>query len=578
MPLVVLAIVLGWTLLVIRLICFRTTLGVRTLLSWFALGAFLGTVANPVAWTFFNSYRFGGSPVYLLLINVSQQLLMAAPVLLLLGRRSWRQAGSVGDAFLAAFLLGLGYEFLGAFLAVARLANSVSGFSFLPPGTASGAGTYAAAVTVAGYAYWTGLIALAGAAALRFLRNRLLAYLAIAAAVIVCALDAHADLAGSLLSLELLKINLHGNLLPWLTLAALIGVVVWEVGWSKSSPQSVARDLQVVVTAAVGLKFLEARRASLAGHLRRQEENLAAELRRDGSNRALQEQLQATRDLCQRVEQAPPAPPADVVAWAKRRWLQMVALAAFLFFALLLVRPGMESLANWIWTSLAFATRLAPFQLTLACTVLVLLLLWQYVVAPPHAFSNVATDEVAQFSAERRILQVGLGVAVMALLYPQPHEFIAFQSSLAAGLGLQPAGYNDMQALTLLLLLGWAAGTATARRAEAWRRSPKGDHLRSLVHNTISACGIAAVAWLGLAFFSQLQIYAHANWGAKAFQHFGANGNSILEMAIGALTAVVAFILAWGMRLLAARFEKNFLETAGGGRPAPPRAAAAGAR
>lgn len=574
MPLVVLAIVLGWTLLVIRLICFRTTLGARTMATWFLLGALLGTVANPVVTSFFNSYRFNGSPLYVLLIAASQQLLMVTPVLLLLGRRNWRQAGSVCDAFLAAFLLGLGYEFLGAFLAVARQASSVSGFNLLPPGTVS-----TSALTVAGYAYWTGLIALAGAAALRFLRNRMLAYIAIAAALALSTLDSYGDFAATPLAEEIRKITLHGSLLPWLTLAALIGVVVWEVIWTRSSPQSAVKEMQSVLTAAVGLKFTEARRASLAAHLRRQAENLAAQAQRDGSNRSLQEQAKAVGDLLQRLSQAQPAPSADVVGWAKRRWLQMLAIAAFLFFALVLVMPGMESQSIWIWTSLALATRLAPFQLTLAGTVLVLLLVWQYIVAPPKAFSNVAADEIAQFSAERRILQIGLGVAIMALLYPQPREFIAFQSDLPAALGLQPAGYNDMQALTLLLLLAWAAGAVTVRRAEAWRRSPQGDHLRSLVHNAVTACSIAAVAWLGLAFFSQLQIYAHANWGAKFFQHYGTNGNSILEMTIGVLTGVVAFVLAWGMRLVAKRFEKNFLEAAGGGtRSTPPRAAAAGAR
>lgn len=576
MPLVVLAIVLGWTLLVVRLICFRTTLGARTLVTWLLLGALLGTVANPVALTFFNSYRFNGSPLYVLLIAVSQQLLMAAPVLLLLSRKNWRQSSSVCDPFLAAFTLGLGYEFLGAFMAVARQSASVSGFNLLPPGTAS-----TTTLTVAGYAYWTGLVALAGAATLRFVRNRLLAYVAMAVALALCALDAYADFATTPLAEDVRKVTLHGSLVPWLTLAALIGAVAWELVRSQggSSLQSAVKELQSVLTAAVSLKFAEARRASLAGHLRRQEENLAAELQQNRADRSLQEQKQAVGDLLQRLRQAPPAPAGNLAGWARRRWMQLVAVAAFLVFALVLVMPGMESEAAWTWNSLALATRLAPFQLTLAGTLLVLLLLWQYVVAPPHAFSNVAADEMAQFSAERRILQVGLGVAVMALLYPQPHEFIAFQSSLPAALGLQPAGYNDMQALTMLLLLGWAAGAVTARRAEAWRRSPQGDHLRSLVHNTVTACSIAAVAWLGLAFFTQLQLYAHAHWGAKFFQWYDGNGNSIMEMMTGAVTGVVAFLLAWGMRLAAARFERNFLEAAGGGTGrTPPKAAAAGAR
>lgn len=574
MPLVVLALTLAWALLVVRLICFRTTLSARTLATWFALGALLGTVANPVALKFFNSYRFDGSPLYVLLIGVSQQLLMATPVLLLLGKRSWRQASSVCDALLASFMLGLGYEFLGAFMVVAPQANTVSGFSFLPPGTVSNA-----TLTFAGYAYWTGLIGLAGSATLRFLRNRFLAYLAIAAALAVSTLDAYGDFAGTPLAVEIQTYTLHGALLPWLALAALIGTVVWEIAWVKggNSVQSAVKELQSVLTAAVGLKFVEAKRAGLASHLGRQLENLAAELRHDPGNSALQQEHAATSELLKKLSQASPAPSTNVLEWLRRRWLALLSVAAFVIFAFVLVTPGMSTMSQWIWTSLAMATRLVPFQLTLAGTVLVLLVLWQYIVAPPQAFSNVASDEVAQFSGERRILQTGLGIAVMALLYAQPREFIAFQSNLAAGVGLQPAGYDDMQALTMLLLLAWAAGALTVRRAEAWRVFPKGDHLRSLVHNTVSVCSIGAVAWLSFAFFTQLQLYAHANWGAKFWMRYHANGNSVLEMAIGALTAVVAFLLAWGARLVAARFEKNFLAAAGGGR-VPPRAAAAGAR
>src|SRR5260221_6922605 len=123
MPLLVLGILLVWTLVLFRVICFRTTLGARTLLTFFALGALLGTTANPLAEKFFNSYRYDGNQLYVLLILLCQHLLMVSPVLVLLLRPAWRYSSSVCDAFLAAFMIGAGYEFLGAVMALAPVQN-----------------------------------------------------------------------------------------------------------------------------------------------------------------------------------------------------------------------------------------------------------------------------------------------------------------------------------------------------------------------------------------------------------------------------------------------------------------------
>ena len=164
---------------------------------------------------------------------------------------------------------------------------------------------------------------------------------------------------------------------------------------------------------------------------------------------------------------------------------------------------------------------------------------------------------MAQFWAERHILQLGLGVALLALLYPHPGEFTAFQSTIARGAALPVAGFNETQALTLLLVLAWAVGTLTTKRAELWRKSVGGAHLQNLTHNLISLCSIAAVAWLALNFFTHIQIYGHAHWGETFFNHFQSNGNSILEMVLGIVTAMFSYGAAWMLRWLASRFENN---------------------
>jgi hypothetical protein len=561
MPILVLGILFVWTIAVFRLICFRTTLGPRTLLTFVGLGALLGTVVNPLAEKFFNSYRYDGNQLYVLLIVAVQHLFMVAPVLLLLSKPAWRRGSSVCDAFLAAFAIGAGYEFFGALLALAPSGGVAAGLSFLPPGVAS-----ATTATVAGYAYWSGLVALVCGAGFRFLRNPFLAYGAASIALLLCALDHYADLYNGPTAEKIGVFTLHGALLPWFVLLLLAGTVVWEMRWtkSKSGIKDAVAEFQAVAPAIVTLKFSQAKLAGAGHHLRRQKEILEAELRREPGNAQIQRQLESIQASLTRLASIAPSPQTGVVDWLKRRWVQILAVMAFLFLGVFIEMPGMGTLANWIWTSLPLAARFAPFQLTLLATVLVGLLVWEYVKAPRQAFSPTIADEVAQFSAERRILQLGLGVVLLAVLYPHPGEFIAFQSNLASGANLRVPGFDEEQALTLVLLLAWAVGGLTAQRSELWQKKASGDHLRNLVHNFVTVCGAATVAWLAFAFFTQIQIYAHANWGARFFNYFQANGNSVLEMVLGLFTVVFSFAAAWLVRVLAARFEKTFLAAAGG--------------
>ena len=118
----------------------------------------------------------------------------------------------------------------------------------------------------------------------------------------------------------------------------------------------------------------------------------------------------------------------------------------------------------------------------------------------------------------------------------------------------------------------------TAKRAELWEKKTPADRLRNLAHNFLTVCSAATVAWLAFAFFTQIQVYAHANWGARFFNYFHANGNSVLEMVLGLFTVVFSFGAAWLVHRFAVRFEKTLLGVAGTpSRPAAPGAAAASA-
>jgi len=572
MPLLVLGVLTLWTIGVFRLLCFRTTLGPRTLLTFAALGALLGTVANPVAEKFFNSYRYEGNPFYVLLIVASQHLLMAGPVLLLLARPAWRYGSSLCDGFLAAFAVGAGYEFLGLLMALAPSQNLAAGLSIVPPGVVSANG-----VTIAGYAYWSGFTCLVGAAAFRWLRNRVLAWAATALALIGCALDHFATLSAAPVAENIRTFTLHGSLLAWATILLLIACVVWEVRWTRAqgAVQEALAEFQTVVAAMIGLKWNQAARAGTQHHLLRQSEILAAEERRDPANVLVQRIAASVSNSRAVLDKSAPPSQSGLAGWLRERWPQLLAVLGFFGFGVFLQMPDLTGLSNWLWTSLPLAVRFAPFQLTLLATILVVLIVWQYLQAPARPFSSARTDEVAQFSAERRILQLGLGVVLIALLYPHPAELTAFQSTLSVAAGLQAPGWSEEQAITLVLLLAWAAGGLTAKRAELWRKAVGGGRLRTLAHNLVSFCSLAAVAWLALSFFTQAQVYAHARWGADFFNRFSTNGNSILEMALGVSTAVFSFAVAWLLRWLSRRLEKD-LQDSDPPRPAPQRVAVAG--
>jgi hypothetical protein len=556
-PLLFLGVLFAWTIIVFRIICFRTTLGPRTLLTLIALGAPLGVVANPLAEKFFNSYRFDGSQSYTILMIAVQHLLMVAPVLLLLARPAWRRGSSIGDGFLAAFAVGAGYEFFSALLALAPAQTVPTWLSFLPPGVAT-----TATITVAGYGYWCGFVALICAAAFRFLRNPLLAWVATALALLVCTLDHYAAFAIAPQGTQIAPLMLHGALLPSLTILVLIGCVVMEMRWAKSTNgiKEALGGFQAIVSATAGFKWNEAKLARARYQLSRQAENLCAEQHHDPANTSIQVQARRIDSLLAKPATTTPAAQSSVIDWLKRRWPQLLAIAAFLCLGVFFNMPSMAPVATWVWTSLPLATPFPPFQLTLLVTVLIVVLFWRYIQAPSRPYSQAVTDEVAQFSAEHRILQLGLGIALLALLYPHPGEFTALLSPLVRGAQLQVPGYDEAQGLTLVLVLVWAVGTLTVKRAGQWRQSHRAEFLTTLVRNLSSLCSIAAIAWIGFTFFTQIQIYAHARWGETFFNLYKTNGNSVLEMMLGAVIIVFTFGVAWLVRWLAERAEDNLLE------------------
>lgn len=280
--------------------------------------------------------------------------------------------------------------------------------------------------------------------------------------------------------------------------------------------------------------------------------------------------------LLKTVEQpAAKQPRPNIVRWLKHCWVEITGVVLFAVLAFVLPwSPLFDKLSSALWTSDPFALRLPPFQVSLLVMLLLATAGWHFLISAARPFSNVLVDELARFSAERMLARLGLGIAVMALFYPRPQEFMVFQSPLATAAGLRVPGWNDLQGVTILLSLAWAASSLTTRRAEAWRKSSGTNYLREVLQNALIAFTAASVAWTSFTFFNQLQAYIHAHYGVAFFNQFKTNGNSIAEMVGGIITGVFAFGALWVFRRISDRMER-FLTGAGGG-PASNRIVAAG--
>ena len=126
MPLIQVFLVAVWALIVVRVLAFRATLSLRTLLTFLMLGAVVGPIALPLVQGFFNSY--GSYQIYHWpVVAFGVELLLLAPVLAFLFFRRAHRLTSVGDAFLLAFMTGFGYDLIATLAGVASTTYAAAG-------------------------------------------------------------------------------------------------------------------------------------------------------------------------------------------------------------------------------------------------------------------------------------------------------------------------------------------------------------------------------------------------------------------------------------------------------------------
>lgn len=584
MPLLSLLLFGFWALLSIRLICFRSTLGTRTLLTYLVLGAAMGPVAVSVAEKFFNEYSWTGGAGYFILINAAKQLMLLIPVLWLLTRPAWRNSSSLTDSFLLAFAIGFGYE-LSAAIITSMPRQTVEGFSFLPPGIYSGS-----AANVAGYGWWIGTIALMFAASRRLLPKDWIAYISGGVVLLLCAVD---QTLVAVYPADVPKfwdvLTFHRSAAPYICLLLLVLCVVLESLRTKraAGQPSLVSEYQALLTHYIAFRFHEARQLAAQSRIGRQLDIVRTELQlhpNDPELTALTSNLEGQSQIAKQ-------PAAAATAFNFKDLLRRRAVYlgfAVLAFLLIIVfaAPFMQPFGGGIWQWFLFADKWAPFQFNIVSTALLAWMMWSYFTSPPALYQGVRTDESARFYCERAIVQTGLAIFLIACIYeipvappaysyylPSPVEFISFASPFTVGAGLATNAMSDAgqtsRWITVLLLILCAATGMTARRWELWRSAPQPVRLRTSVQHLLSTLRAGIVAWLALVLFTYVQILAHI-WFSKSIVHnwdparhtvLGLdirNWNSALGLisALVTLPAVLAFI--WFARWVS-RHVQDFL-------------------
>src|SRR5258708_17199526 len=280
-----------WAVAILRLLCARATLGWRTSAVYGVLGALTGVVLTPLITRFFFPYSSGGL-IASFLGSLTIQLAVLGPVLAGLFLRKTHLATSVADAFLLAFITGFGCDLASAALVASAGSNAIEAFRLFPPWqfvTSAGG--------VPGYAYWSGLVALALAAALRFQPRRMVALGIGAVALLFVTMEQTALLTDAGTHSEgwarLLALTGSGQVTAWLAIVALAGLSTVEARWARagglaagvSAPASLWTQLRALAGSLASLNLPEHASRSAPFRAERQRQIAAAEGRQRRGHR-----------------------------------------------------------------------------------------------------------------------------------------------------------------------------------------------------------------------------------------------------------------------------------------------------
>lgn len=554
MALVELLLLVVWTLLAVRIFAARATIGERTLLTYLVAGAILGPLALPFTQKLFAPYNETG-PWIFLFISLLRQALLVAPALFIAARF---RALSVADAFLLAFVFGFGFDLSAALLAATVAAEPVRGLALFPPAEISGPRG-----TVAGYAYWSALAALAFAASRRFLRTPKTVWLVSGTVFLWVAIEAATLLlpAGGIFGL-VAALTFHGKLTAWLALIALAGLSAYEVQWAASAaPESGAgllAEWQALIQSLLKLDFRRYRALREQFAVARELELARAEARVEpgdqtlgGLARGLELRLEKLKNIPERGSRRAPIVSTNpwrdpaVAAWAG--WLALVVVALL---------PHFPAVGKFFWSFWLFHYKPGGFPLTLLETLLVVVILRRCVLAAGRPDRSGDADDAIQFRGEDVILKTALAIVLLLFVHTKPEMLYPFASMIVYFTNARMPSFTPVQLVTFLLLFATAASSLTAPRMIRWRRAPLAERRAAALRNALQIVLAFVVVWVLNAFYPALIVMFHWEIGWTSFNWFGASGNWVIALLTTLLMALAGFAVYRALAPLSRRIEK----------------------
>ena len=492
MQLLLVALLVVWTIVLIRLLCFRATVSDRTLLNYIVLGMLIGPTAILPLHRLLNPYsapNFPYTPIVTLFLSLLTIFVLLTPILFYLFSRRTYMLLSIADAFLLAFMVGFGFDLLGVLLATGNF-DPWSSLSLLPPWQQEV--IPAETFTLTGTGYRTGFVALVLAASLRLVRKRSLVVLATSLALLWVSADtvawmwpAQQENPGATDSLRtvLTTLSFNGLFTAWLILIILMVLQFREYRWLTSSEDNESSNpLEFVDEWRELFRSLTARRFSqylsaLEFFGLRRQVNIGQRELHISPNDALlvrtvprlEEELQKLGTQETHLAETEPAGEA-IQPVSLNRWvlitLPWVAVIAMLFM------PGGLS--------------------RLIALVLMAALLWWYVTSADRMEGFRSADDIVRFYGERSILLATFAVSLLVFFSILTEPFFP---PVAVSFQLPPARL-DLDVNLFLLLLAVAATGFTSRRRARWQLAPWRVRQRPLVRKVLTVLTAFAVAWL----------------------------------------------------------------------------------
>jgi len=565
MSLLSLLLLAVWTLVVIRVLCARATLSERALVTYLLAGVLLGTVISPVIQKLFAPYN-ETTPWVTFFVSLARQSVLLLPLLRVLRVR----ALSMADAFLSAFLLGFGFDLSTAVLAVGLTGQPLRNLALFPPWQFADP-----TFSVAGYGYWTALVALAFAGSQRFIREPKKVWVITGIIFLWVVIEAATLWVSPTGLLAIVAtITFHGKLTAWIALLAVIALSIYEAQWAEhtvgAAQQSGFRLLtewQSLLERLARGNFKDYARLSEQFAFQRQVELTNAEMRasrRDQTlfrlNMDLQRRLQETREA-----PSSPVPPPVIVPPGPLGWLRnpRVALLAG-WLALLFVVGVLPRLptgwGQFLWSFWLFHYRPPAFPFTLLNAVLVLILVRRYLFGTASPPAAATPNDSILLQAEKLVLDSALAAILLIWIHGRPELLYPFPSTAERFGGIGLPSLSPLQLSTLLLLFATAATGSAAIKMQRWWETPPGQRRRAVLRNGLWAATALLVVWICNAFYPTLVALVHLSLGSMLYGLFGRGGNYYAAILSLMLMVLAGAALYAALQPVSRRIERFFVD------------------